>query len=249
MRVALLIVAATAFSTQAFASRAGNSYAEYMPLKTTVEGKACAAPGALPKPMLEGATHDEPRRLLPIGGYTLSVSWSPEYCASRMTSPKDHLQCGGAVGEFGFTLHGLWPDGVAEKWPQYCTPARLVPDAVIHDNLCNTPSVQLIQHEWEKHGTCMEHDPASFFRKSSKLYRALHFPDMTGFRGKTVAALTFQQAFADANKGMKADQMRLNVGKDGWLQEVWLCLDTRFQYRTCPASQGGAAPAAAVKIR
>jgi ribonuclease T2 len=249
MRIALLIAATAALSTPSLGSRAANSYAAYKPITTTSDGKSCAVPADLPKPMLEGPSRDEPRRLLPIGGYTLSVSWSPQYCASRMTSPKDHLQCGGGVGEFGFTLHGLWPDGVAEQWPQYCTPARLVPEAVIRDNLCNTPSVQLIQHEWEKHGTCMGHDPAPFFRKGSGLYRALHFPDMEPFRGKTVAALTFQQAFADANKGLKADQMRLNVGKDGWLQEVWLCLDTAFRYRTCPATQGGAAPAAAVKVR
>lgn len=249
MRIALLIAATAALSTQALESRGAYNSDARAPLRTTQEGEACALPADLPKPMLEGPTRDDPRRILPIGGYTLSVSWSPQYCVTRMTSPKDRLQCGGAVGAFGFTLHGLWPDGKSAKWPQYCTPTRLAPERVFRDQLCNTPSVQLIQHEWEKHGTCMAHDPAAFFRKSALLYRSLHLPDMTRFRGKTVAALTFQQAFADANRGMVADQMRLYVGKDGWLEEVWLCLDTAFHPRTCPVFQGGAAPAAAVKVR
>jgi len=129
------------------------------------------------------------------------------------------------------------------------TPTRLVPESVIRGSLCNTPSVQLIQHEWEKHGTCMEHQPASYFAKSGRLFGALKFPDMRPFRGRTVAAMAFQQAFAAANPGMAADQMRLYVDKKGWLEEVWLCLDTRLRRRTCPAHQGGAAPAATVRIR
>lgn len=212
-------------------------------------GPTCQVPSSLPRPMLEGPTSEEPRRIVPIGSYTLAVSWSPQYCASRTTSPQDRLQCGGGLGTFGFTLHGLWPDGRGARWPQYCKPTRLVPDRVVRDNLCVTPSVQLIQHEWEKHGTCMEHRPADYFARSAQLFKALRFPDMGRFHGRTVAALTFQQAFADANPGMRADQMRLNVNRQGWLEEVWLCLDIRFRHRTCPVQQGGAAPAATIRVR
>lgn len=213
------------------------------------EAPSCAVPGVLPRPMLEGPTSDQPRRLLPTGGYTLAISWSPQYCNDRMTSPADRLQCGGEMGQFGFTLHGLWPDGEGDKWPQYCKATRLVPDKVVRGALCSTPSVQLVQHEWEKHGTCMYRDPAAYFAKSQPLYRALKYPDMAAMRGKTMTAQAFQEAFAAANPGMKADNMRLNVNKQGWMEEVWICLDKRFRQRSCPAHQGGAAPTALIRVR
>ncbi|MET0375706.1 MAG: ribonuclease T [Rhizorhabdus sp.] len=210
---------------------------------------SCEVPAELPRPMLEGPTVDQPRRLLPIGGYTLAVTWSPEYCARRMSSPKDHIRCGGNAGRFGFTLHGLWPDGEGAQWPQYCKPTRLVPDKIIREHFCSTPSPQLIQHEWEKHGTCMSKAPADYFARSGQLFAGLKFPDMDKLRGGTMTAQAFQEAFAAANPGMRADQMRLNVGKQGWMEEVWICLDKSFRPTTCPAHQGGAAPESSVRIR
>jgi ribonuclease T2 len=213
------------------------------------QASSCTVPADLPRPMLEGPTVDQPRRVLPITGYTLALSWSPQYCASRSTSPQDHIQCGGTVGRFGFTLHGLWPDGKGGQWPQYCRPTRLVSEKLIRENLCGTPSPQLIQHEWEKHGTCMVTTPAEYFDRSGALYRALSFPDMAELRGRTMTAADFQKSFAEANEGMRADQMRLGVTKDGWLEEVRICLNKRFARRSCPPGQGGAAPQSTVKIR
>ncbi len=209
---------------------------------------SCEVPADLPRPMLEGPTSDQPRRLLPIGSYTLAVSWSPEYCAERTTSPRDHFQCGGERS-FGFTLHGLWPDGEGAQWPQYCRPTRLVPDKVIREHVCTTPSPQLIQHEWEKHGTCMSKTPEAYFAKSAALYSELRFPEMDELRGKSMTAAAFQEAFAKANPGMKADQMRLNVDKAGWFEEVWLCLDKQFRRTSCPVHQGGAKPDQLIRIR
>ena len=212
------------------------------------EAPACEAPATIAQPMLEGPTASEPRRLVPIGGYTLAISWSPQYCANRSTSPRDHFQCGGGQ-HFGFTLHGLWPDGEGRDWPQYCRPTRLVPDKVIRQHLCSTPSPQLIQHEWEKHGTCMAETPASYFARSAALFGKTSNPDMSELRGRSMTAGTFQQAFADANPGMRPEQVRLNVSKAGWLEEVWLCLDKQFRSRACPATQGGAPADQVIRIR
>jgi len=213
------------------------------------DGPSCAVSDSLPRPMLEGPTRDEPRRLTATGSYVLAVTWSPEYCASRSTSPADRLQCGGQAGSFGFVLHGLWPQGKGEERPQYCKPARLIPDKILREHLCSTPSVQLMQHEWEKHGTCMYREPADYFAKSQPLYRALHYPDMAALRGKKMPAQAFEQAFAAANEGMKADQLRLSVSDDGWLKEVWVCLDRKFNRKTCPPQVGGAARTTSVRIR
>jgi ribonuclease T2 len=209
---------------------------------------SCAAPADLPRPMLEGPTREEPRRLVPIGGYTLALSWSPQYCWTRMTSPKDRLQCSGEMRRFGFVLHGLWPDGKGRDHPQYCAATRLVPDSVIRANLCVSPSVQLIQHEWEKHGTCMSRSAEQYFQKSAPMFRALAFPDMDALRGRRLTAGAFQAAFAAANAGMRADQIGLDVDRQGWLEEVRICLDTGFKRRSCPVGSA-VRPGSPIRIR
>src|ERR1700754_489390 len=58
--------------------------------------------------------------------YVLSLSWSPDYCASHRN---DVTQCG-ADQHFGLVVHGLWPQfatsrvdadsGKPEDWPAHC---------------------------------------------------------------------------------------------------------------------------------
>ena len=134
------------------------------PSAALAQSAQCRMPATLPRPKAEGPTAKEPKRVLPIGSYTLAISWTPQYCSTARD--RGSLQCGGRNGKFGFTLHGLWPDGVGKEWPQYCRPADLVPRDVVRDNLCATPSVQLIQHEWAKHGTCMTTKPELYFNLS-----------------------------------------------------------------------------------
>lgn len=208
----------------------------------------CAVPGRIDRPRPDLATADQPRRVLPIGGYTLAITWAPQYCHGHAREASSRFQCGSG-NRFGFTLHGLWPDGVGKDWPQYCRSTALLPPATIRANLCATPSAQLLQHEWAKHGTCMAGvKPADYFRRSTGLYRRLRYPDMDALSRQPLNAGRMAEAMARANPGLAADMMRVTANKDGWLDEVWLCLDKRFAYRRCPAHQGGLAPGAPLKI-
>lgn len=212
------------------------------------QASQCTLPAQIQRPRVEGTTESEPRRVLPIGSYTLAISWSPQYCATAREGGST-LQCSGRNGRFGFTLHGLWPDGYGEKWPQYCRATGLVPRAVIRKNLCATPSVQLIQHEWEKHGTCTDMKPDRFFDLSRGFYQALRFPDMQALANRADLTVDkFAQAFAAVNKGMSADMMRFTTTRDGMLSEVWLCMDRKMVYARCPAHQGGAPDSARLRI-
>jgi ribonuclease T2 len=219
-----------------------------MPGSALAQAGQCRLPDIIPRPQVEGPTADEPKRVLPIGHYTLAVSWSPAYCARSKGGAKDDFQCNSG-NRFGFTLHGLWPDGYGKDWPQYCKAAPLLPRKVIRDHLCATPSVQLIQHEWVKHGTCLPTTPTSFFALSRKLYGALRYPDMAALAARpTLSAREFATAFAAANKGMSADMMKLNVNRDGTLGEVWVCLNKALRYARCPAHQGGANDGTRIRI-
>ena len=63
-----------------------------------------------------------------------------------------------------------------------------------------------------------------------------------------VAAGRLATAIARVNPGMRANMMRITTDRQGWLDEVWICMDKRFQYARCPAHQGGLADNATLKL-
>lgn len=218
------------------------------PVAAQAQAYSCAVPAKLPRPRADLPSADQPKRVLPIGGYTLAVSWAPQYCRGNAEDRSAAFQCG-TGNRFGFTLHGLWPDGEGPTWPQYCRATGIVPPAVIRGQLCATPSAQLIQHEWAKHGTCMSRSPADYFAQATRLYGALRYPDMIALsRREGLSAGDLAAAIAAANRGISSDMMRITATKSGWLEEVWFCLDKQRRYARCPAHQGGLAADAPIRI-
>ena len=210
---------------------------------------SCTAPTRVGPIRPELPSTDQPARVLPIGGYTLALTWSPEFCHGHARDAAARFQCGGGDRRFGFTLHGLWPDGVGPVWPQYCKAAALLPAALVHQHLCATPSAQLMQHEWAKHGTCTGDDPAAYFRRSTGLYGRLRFPDMAALaRRRTVTAGQLAEAVAAANPGIGPTAIRVTANRQGWLDELWLCLDRRLAYARCRPGSGGVAASTKIRI-
>ncbi|NYT40335.1 ribonuclease T [Sphingomonas sp. R-74633] len=198
-----------------------------------------------PRPDLPDAS--QPRRILPIGSYTLALTWNPGLCRANGGDPDNRFRCGRSA-RFGFTLHGLWPDGVGKTWPQYCADTRILPPAQIKQMLCTTPSAQLIQHEWAKHGTCTTMSPATFFGTAKLLYDKVRYPDMDRLSRGDLTVGQFKARFAAANPNIPAGAIRVTVTKEDWLDELWLCLDTGLRYERCKAGSGGAADGNTLKI-
>jgi len=207
----------------------------------------CEIPANIPRPRPDLPSRSEPKRVLPIGGYTLAVTWAPQYCHGNARSPAARLECGSG-NRFGFTLHGLWPDGIGKEWPQYCTATGILPRQLIRKHLCATPSVQLLQHEWAKHGTCMGTTPTAYFDRSTGLYAKLRYPDMDALSRSALTAGRFAAAMAKANPGLPADAIRVTANRQGWLDELWICLDKKFAYERCKAGTGGLPATASLKI-
>ncbi len=219
-----------------------------LPATAQAQAYRCAVPAVPAVPEPDGPDEREPARLLPTASYTLAISWTPQYCHDRGRDPAQRFQCASG-NRFGFTLHGLWPDGAGREWPQYCRPTRLLGAAELRRNLCATPSGQLLQHEWAKHGTCMSATPAEYFAQSTGLYARLRYPDMNRLSRRAQTAGSIAAAFARANPGLRADAVRVTTTRTGWLSELWLCMDRRFRFARCAPNQGGGAPATApVKI-
>jgi ribonuclease T2 len=209
---------------------------------------AAGAAWAQAVPHAELPSEAQPVRQARTTGYTLALSWAPEYC-HRRGARRDEGECGSRPAR-GFTLHGLWPDGDGpNRWPQYCHLVAILTEAQMAPALGPTPSRQLLQHEWAKHGSCTGSDPVRYFADEDRLFRGIAVPDMgalarrRGLRGGDVAA-----AFAAANPGLPAQAVRLNVNKRGWLEEVWLCLGLDKRPRPCAAGAGGAPDAATLQI-
>lgn len=218
-----------------------------LPGIATAQSYRCAVPVQVEVPRADGPSAAQPARLLPVGGYTLAISWAPQYCRGKGRDSDARFECGSG-NRFGFTLHGLWPDGEGALWPQYCAAADILPPATIRKNLCATPSAQLLQHEWAKHGTCTGLTADAYFDTATQLFAGLRYPDMAALSRKALTAGQLAAALARANRGISAAAMRITANRQGWLEEVWLCLDTRRQFARCPAHQGGLRADQPVKI-
>lgn len=219
-----------------------------LPVAVQAQAYHCSAPVSVDRPRPDLPSDSQPQRRLPIGSYTLAITWAPHYCREHGRDASARFQCGSG-NRFGFTLHGLWPDGVGQQWPQYCKATPLLSRATIRRNLCATPSAQLLQHEWAKHGTCMaDYRPDTYFARSTGLYSRLRYPDMDALSRAPLTAGALAQAIARSNPGLKPDMMRITADRQSWLDEVWICLDTAFRYQRCPAHQGGLSPASTIKI-
>ena len=199
----------------------------------------CRIPATISSPKAETGKTDE-RRVSEVVGYTLALSWSPEYCFDHKRDQAAQSQCNGQAGKFGFILHGLWPEGATAAYPQWCKPAQILPEALIKKQLCVTPSPQLIQHEWAKHGVCASNDPARYLGLAAALYGAIRFPDMEQLSRTRLTSAGFAAAFTRANPGITQAMLRIEADDKGWLKGVRLCLDTAYHTRACPAFAKGA---------
>ncbi len=162
--------------------------------------------------------------------YLLSLSWSPEYCAS--TRRDDEQQC---ARPYAFVAHGLWPQH-ERGWPSDCASKERVSDATIERLLPLMPSRGLIIHEWRKHGSCSGLKADAYFAQLERAYRAVSIP------------VRYQQLSAPLSVGkaeLRRDLLAANPTLTGnglllqcsgrYLQEARICLDRSLRPRACAA--------------
>lgn len=214
------------------------------PTPLAAQALHCPIPRELPRPFIERVPDDEEPVVQPVTGYVLALSWSPQYCAGRGGNPRDRLQC--ADGRFGFVLHGLWPRS-AQGAPRWCAYARRLPEEGLRANLCVSPSVQLIQHQWAKHGTCATSNPRDYLRASAKLFATVRSPDLADRRTLTIDGV--KRAFAEANRWLPVSSIGVATTRGDWLIEVKLCLDRAFRPRACDGYERGREDWRRVRVR
>ena len=205
----------------------------------------CRMPRVTAAPQVE---RDGPARGMPVTGYTLALSWSPEFCKPREGQRSHALQCSGANGRFGMVVHGLWPEG-ARSWPQWCPARRRPTGADIAGQLCVSPSVRLVARQWAKHGACTGWPPATYYKVTNILYRSLRFPDFDRLsREDGLTAGMLRERFVTANPGFFAGAVGVKLNQRGWLEELRLCYGRDFRPARCDTRRFGARDADEVKI-
>jgi ribonuclease T2 len=217
------------------------------PVPAHAQAYQCRAPAA---PVgVPAVPRDGPVRQVPITGYTLALSWSPEYCRTRGARAADMRQCSGRFGRFGFVVHGLRPEGRGTNWPQWCPARHPLSSRELARNLCMTPSAALLAHEWAKHGACMAQRPESYFRTARELWTGLRWPDFDRLsRVDDLTAGRVRDEIAQANRAWEPEHIGLVVNERGWLQELRLCFDRELEPAACDARRFGPAGSAPVRI-
>ncbi|MFL0670870.1 MAG: ribonuclease T2 family protein [Erythrobacter sp.] len=191
---------------------------------------------------------DAPRRVLPVTGYTLALSWSPEFCKSREGARAHAFQCAGDAGSFGLVVHGLWPES-GQSWPQWCAPGGTLTPAEVRGALCMMPSARLVARQWAKHGACMTQRPGTYLGVTRILWQSLQIPDYDRLsREDVLTAGAIRSAFAAENPGWPPSAIGVKLNARGWLEEIRLCYSARFRPARCTARTWGAKGTAPAKI-
>lgn len=216
-----------------------------LPAAAQAQAYQCRAPQVARVPAV---TPDGPRRVLPVTGYTLALSWSPEFCKTRAADPGHGVQCGGANGSFGLVVHGLWPESGA-SWPQWCEARTALTPAQVRGAMCLMPSARLVARQWAKHGSCMVRRPAQYLKVIGILRSGLRLPDYDRIsREDGLTAGRIRAAFADANPGWREEAIGVKLNERGWLEEIRLCYAKSFHPARCTPTRWGAKDSAPAKI-
>ena len=178
------------------------------------------------------SAHAEGERAGEFDYYVLSLSWSPNWCA-REGDARGADQCD-ARHDYGFTLHGLWPQ-YEQGWPSYCRAFYTDPPRRQTEDMADIMgSSGLAWHQWKKHGRCSGLSATAYFEASRAAYDAINRPQVLRQipRRMEIPPKVIEDAFLEANPDLTADGVTVTC-KGFELQEVRICLTRDLEPRKC----------------
>ena len=164
--------------------------------------------------------------------YVLSLSWSPNWCAYEGDA-RGSEQCD-ARGDYGWIMHGLWPQYLRGFPTFYRTVERPPSRGMTAEmaDIMGTPG--LAWYQWKKHGVCTGLSASAYFALSREAYGRVVRPAVFRKLDKTVRlpAAVVQEAFLQANPGMEADGITITC-RDVYIQEARICLSRDLDPVAC----------------
>jgi len=164
--------------------------------------------------------------------YVMSLSWSPTWCAIEGDA-RQSPQCD-ANADFGWVLHGLWPQ-YHRGWPSYCPTVERNPSRAMTNDMADIMGTSgLAWHQWNKHGVCTGLSAPGYYDLSRQAYDAIVRPPVFRQLDKAVRlpAKLVEEAFIKANPQLAPDMITITC-KDGRIQEARICLSKSLEPVPC----------------
>ena len=164
--------------------------------------------------------------------YVMALSWSPTWCALE-GDDRNSPQCDPAA-DFGWVLHGLWPQ-YESGWPSYCpTNERNPSRADTRDESDLFGSSGSAWHQWNKHGKCSGLSADNYYRLSREAYSRINRPELLRKIEDPIRlpARVIEQAFLESNPNLTANQITITC-KASRIQEARICLTRDLEPRAC----------------
>jgi ribonuclease T2 len=143
------------------------------------------------------------------------LSWSPEFCHGKPNSSecKDHR---------GFILHGLWPQYNNGGYPVGCKTTQPPPTDLSKIKQIMPP--EIVEHEWEKHGTCSGLSGDAYFRLAESVFESVKIPaDLVApTRTSTSRPSALKKDFEGVNPSLADQDIAIQLHQ-GYLNAVELC--------------------------
>lgn len=167
--------------------------------------------------------------------YVMALSWSPNWCAIEGDARKSP-QCD-YDEDFGWVLHGLWPQ-YHRGWPEFCnTVNRNPPKSMTHEMADIMGTSGLAWYQWKKHGRCSGLSAEGYYALSREAYESVTRPAVFRKLDKTIKlpASVVEDAFLKANPQLEPDMITITC-RDSFIQEARVCLSKDLS--PVPCGQG-----------
>lgn len=164
--------------------------------------------------------------------YVLALSWSPNWCAQEGDA-RNADQCN-ARHDYGWTLHGLWPQ-YHRGWPSYCRTAEAPPSRAMSRQMADIMgSAGLAWHQWKKHGTCSGLSARQYYTLMREAYARVTRPAVFRKLDKpvTLPASVVEEVFLKENPQLTRDSLTITC-RDGAIQEARICLSKALEPVPC----------------
>ena len=164
--------------------------------------------------------------------YVLSLSWSPTWCAIEGDA-RQSPQC---EADFGWVMHGLWPQ-YHRGWPSYCPTTERNPSRAMTRDMADVMGTSgLAWHQWNKHGVCSGLTASDYYALAREAYGKVVRPPVFRQLDRAVKlpASVVEEAFLKSNPQLSPDMLTITC-RDGRIQEARICLSKSLDPVPCGA--------------
>lgn len=97
------------------------------------------------------------------------------------------------------------------------------------------PDEDLMQAEWEKHGSCYFSTPTDYFQTIEYLFNQLKIPNIRSIKQPTTFH-TIKNAFLNSNPQLFSSAINVYMNDQGHLNEIRICYDLQYKFISCKQS-------------